>query len=91
MLAAGRLAQRKRPHPLNLLCLAVRTDTLVAGNAATVALIEQANAGGQALFSRTVLDGRSVLRVSIGSRTTTRQHVLDAWTLLSATLSRSRA
>ena len=57
-------------------------------NAATDSLIEQANASGQALFTRTVLDGRSVLRVSIGSRTTTRRHVLDAWDLLSATLSR---
>ena len=54
----------------------------------TDSLIEQANAGGQALFTRTVLDGRSVLRVSIGSRTTTREHVLAAWDLLAATLSR---
>ena len=70
------------PHPLNLLCIAAR-----GANDATDALIEQANASGQALFTRTVLDGRSVLRVSIGSRTTTRQHVLDAWDLLSTTLS----
>jgi aromatic-L-amino-acid decarboxylase len=61
------------PHPLNLLCLAT---------ADTDALIEAANASGEALFTRTVLDGRPVLRVSIGSRTTTRSHVAAAWTLL---------
>jgi aromatic-L-amino-acid decarboxylase len=76
------------PHPLNLLCVAARPDVPGTGNALTDALVEQANASGQALFTRTVLDGRSVLRVSIGSRTTTRQHVLAAWDLLSATLSR---
>jgi aromatic-L-amino-acid decarboxylase len=70
------------PHPLNLLCLAAR-----GGDELTDALVERANASGQALFTRTVLDGRSVLRVSIGSRTTTRRHVLEAWTLLATTLS----
>jgi aromatic-L-amino-acid decarboxylase len=52
----------------------------------TDALIQRANASGQALFTRTVLDGRSVLRISIGSRTTTREHVLAAWDLLRSTL-----
>jgi aromatic-L-amino-acid decarboxylase len=65
------------PHPLNLLCLALR-----AGDAATDALIESANATGDALFTRTVLDGRSVLRVSIGARQTERHHVDAAWKLL---------
>ena len=49
------------PHPLNLLCV-----SLVAGDAATDDLIERANATGEVLFTRTVLDGRSVLRFSIG-------------------------
>ena len=66
------------PHPLNLLCIAWRD-----GDAATDDLIERANATGEALFTRTVLDGRSVLRVSIGSRTTRREHVDAAWALLS--------
>jgi aromatic-L-amino-acid decarboxylase len=65
------------PHPLNLLCLAVR-----AGDAATDTLIEAANATGDALFTRTVLDGRSVLRISIGARTTERHHVESAWRIL---------
>jgi aromatic-L-amino-acid decarboxylase len=65
------------PHPLNLLCLAVRE-----GDAATDRLIEQANATGTVLFTRTVLDGRSVLRFSIGARATQERHVRSAWTLL---------
>ncbi len=65
------------PHPLNLLCLSVRS-----GNEATDALIERANASGTALFTRTVLDGRSVLRVSVGSHTTRAAHVDAAWELL---------
>jgi hypothetical protein len=33
-------------------------------------------------FTRTVLNGRSVLRFSIGGRTTERHHVLSAWGML---------
>ena len=65
------------PHPLNLVCLALRD-----GDEATDALIERANASGTALFTRTVLDGRSVLRVSVGSHTTRAEHVDAAWQLL---------
>jgi aromatic-L-amino-acid decarboxylase len=65
------------PHPLNLLCIA-----LCAGDAATDDLVERANATGRALFTRTVLDGRSVLRISVGAGATTRRHVEEAWELL---------
>lgn len=65
------------PHPLNLLCVALRS-----GDEATDALIDQANDSGTALFTRTVLDGRTALRVSIGANTTTRRHVDAAWELL---------
>jgi aromatic-L-amino-acid decarboxylase len=71
------------PHPLNLLCIAIRADDQEAADIATDRLIEAANASGDALFTRTVLDGRSVLRVSIGARTTERHHVDAAWNLLS--------
>ena len=64
-------------HPLNLLCIAVRDD-----DAATDDLIERANATGTVLFTRTVLDGRSVLRFSIGARATHERHVRSAWELL---------
>jgi aromatic-L-amino-acid decarboxylase len=65
------------PHPLNLLCI-----RLVAGDAATDALVERANGTGALLVTRTVLDGRSALRVSIGTSTTQWRHVESAWRLL---------
>jgi aromatic-L-amino-acid decarboxylase len=68
------------PHPLNLVCVAMRS-----GDQATDELIEAVNATGEALLTRTVLDGRSVLRISIGARSTERQHVEAAWHLLQHT------
>lgn len=65
------------PHPLNLLCI-----THVDGNERTDRLVEQANATGQALFTRTVLDGVSAVRVSVGGARTDRRHVRSAWELL---------
>jgi aromatic-L-amino-acid decarboxylase len=65
------------PHPLNLLCLRLR-----GADSRTDALIERANASGRALFTRTVLEGRSVLRFSIGARGTERHHVESSWQLL---------
>jgi aromatic-L-amino-acid/L-tryptophan decarboxylase len=65
------------PHPLNLLCVVLRD-----GDTATDRLIEDANATGTVLFTRTVLDGRSVLRFSIGARATQERHVRAAWALL---------
>ena len=70
------------PHPLNLLCLRVVGTSEADGDARTDALIEAANATGEALFTRTVLDDRSVLRFSIGSRSTEWRHVEAAWGLL---------
>jgi len=72
------------PHSLNLLCVALKKPTLDESNAATEDLITRANASGKALFTRTVLDGRTVLRISIGTRSTERHHVLAAWELLSS-------
>jgi aromatic-L-amino-acid/L-tryptophan decarboxylase len=65
------------PPNLNLVCL-----HHVDGNDTTDELVNAANATGEALFTRTVLDGRSSLRVCIGARTTERQHVEAAWNLL---------
>jgi aromatic-L-amino-acid decarboxylase len=65
------------PHPLNLLCI-----RLVEGDEATDALIARANESGEALFTRTVLDGRVALRLSIGGSHTLRQHVAAGWELL---------
>jgi aromatic-L-amino-acid decarboxylase len=65
------------PHPLNLLCLRLR-----AGDDATDTMIERANATGTVLFTRTVLDGRSALRISIGATRTEWPDVEAAWRLL---------
>lgn len=65
------------PHPLNLLCLALR-----AGDEATAELVERANASGKMMVTRTVLDGRTALRFSIGARSTTLDDVRAGWELL---------
>jgi aromatic-L-amino-acid decarboxylase len=65
------------PHPLNLLCIAH-----VDGNESTDRLVEQANRTGQALFTRTVLDGSSALRISVGGARTEARHVDSAWGLI---------
>jgi aromatic-L-amino-acid/L-tryptophan decarboxylase len=65
------------PHRLSLLCI-----RCTAGDEATDALIDAANSSGRALFTRTVLDGRSVLRFSIGGTRTMPDDVWAAWRLL---------
>jgi len=70
------------PHPLNLLCLRVAGD----GDAATDALIDGINAAGDAHVTRTALAGDSVLRVSIGARTTERRHVKALWAEIARTV-----
>jgi aromatic-L-amino-acid decarboxylase len=67
------------PHPLNLLCLRVVGDDVL-----TEQLIDRINAAGEAHVTRTVLDDRTVMRVSIGARTTERQHVEALWTSIAA-------
>ena len=70
--------------------LAVRGDDGATdgetGDSSTDRLIERANRSGEALFTRTVLEGRSVLRVSIGARSTQQRHVDAAWKLLTTAL-----
>jgi aromatic-L-amino-acid/L-tryptophan decarboxylase len=65
------------PHPMNLVCLALR-----AGDEATDRWIEAANETRQVLFTRTVLDGRSALRFSVGGWATEARHVEAAWSML---------
>ena len=65
------------PHPLNLLCV-----RLVAGDDATDALIERANATGRGAVHADRARRRVALRVSIGSRSTEWRHVAAAWDLL---------
>ena len=70
------------PFTLNLLCLRLIGDSPEDGDRLTDSLIEAANATREVFFTRTVLNGRSVLRFSIGGRTTERHHVMAAWELL---------
>lgn len=70
------------PHPLDLVCVALRS-----GDAATDAMIAAANASRAALFTRSVADGRSFVRVSVGGRMTQHRHVEAAWALLQSAAS----
>jgi len=83
---ADTLAARITDHPrldlaaptqLGLVCI-----RHVDGNAATDALIDTVNATGKYLVTRTEVDGTSILRVSIGARTTTAEHVDALWATL---------
>jgi len=65
------------PHPLGLVCL-----RLVAGDAASEALLRAVNESGEAYLSHTRVHGRYVLRVSIGATFTERRHVEALWALL---------
>jgi aromatic-L-amino-acid decarboxylase len=65
------------PHPLGLVCL-----RLVAGDAASEALLTAVNDSGQAYLSHTRVHGAYVLRVSIGATFTERRHVEGLWALL---------
>ena len=80
---ANDLAARVATHPrleiaapprLGLVCL-----SHIDGDAATDALIDAVNASGRHLVTRTEVDGRSLLRVSIGARTTAAEHVDALW------------
>ena len=65
------------PRSLSLVCL-----RLAAGDGPTRALLERVNASGTALLTHTVVDGRYVIRVAIGSVATQREHVDALWDAL---------
>ena len=46
------------------------------------AIMERVNASGEAFLTHTSLDGRTVLRVSIGNIKTTREHVARLWAVI---------
>ena len=79
------------PHRLNLLCVRVAADDPASGDAATDDLIESINRSGRFHVNRTVLAGRSVLRLSIGATTTAHRHVAALWDLMRATVDRTAA
>ncbi|MFC5993213.1 aminotransferase class V-fold PLP-dependent enzyme [Pseudonocardia hispaniensis] len=74
------------PPSLALVCLRVvgrdGTPDDSADDRATRAVLERVNAAGSALLTHTVVDGRYVIRVAIGSVATRRRHVEALWTAL---------
>ena len=65
------------PASLTLACF-----SHVDGDERTQSIMEAANATGQAAFSHATLNGRYVIRFSIGQWRTNRAHVKAAWELL---------
>jgi aromatic-L-amino-acid decarboxylase len=65
------------PVPLNLVCF-----RHVDGDEAGARLLAAVNASGRAFLTHTRLDGRYVLRVSVGQTSTERRHVLALLDLL---------
>jgi aromatic-L-amino-acid/L-tryptophan decarboxylase len=69
-------------HPFSLVCLRPRWAEDVDADVATMTLLERLNDGGEVFLTHTTVGGTTVLRVAIGSPTTTRAHVERVWTLL---------
>ena len=67
------------PHELALVTFRLR-----AGDDATRALMDAANASGRMYLTHTVVDGKVVLRMAIGATLTEQRHVRAAWDLLQA-------
>jgi aromatic-L-amino-acid/L-tryptophan decarboxylase len=72
------------PRSLALVCLRLVTGHgPAADDAATRAVLERVNASGAALLTHTVVDGRYVIRVAIGSVATRPSDVTALWKRLS--------
>ncbi len=65
------------PVPLNLVCFRLR-----GGDEANQRLLDRLNGSGELFLTHTRLDGRLVLRLSIGSVRTEQRHVEEAWTAI---------
>jgi aromatic-L-amino-acid decarboxylase len=74
MVRADQRFELAAPAPLNLVCFRHR-----GGDAVNEALLERLNRSGELFLTHTRLDGRLVLRMSIGSARTEERHVVQAW------------
>ncbi|WP_308259115.1 pyridoxal-dependent decarboxylase [Pseudonocardia sp. H11422] len=98
---AAAFADRVREDPgftlavepsLALVCLRVVTGGGdAADDAASRTVLERINASGAALLTHTVVDGRYVIRVAIGSIATAKEHVDALWARLVETAAQVRA
>ena len=75
------------PRTLNLLCLrycpnGYSDDEL---NALNRTLLDKINSSGKIYMTHTVINGKFVIRMSIGATRVTQQHVDEAWALISGT------
>jgi aromatic-L-amino-acid decarboxylase len=78
--------QLMAPVPLSLVCFRLndgRTEEELDG--LNREFLSRLNATGRVLLTQTTLRGKYVLRLSIGSRTTERRHVREAWLLMEET------
>jgi len=67
------------PAPLNLVCFRHRD-----GDEVNQRILDRVNGSGAAFLTHTKLDGRLVLRMSIGATRTERRHVEQAWATIRA-------
>ncbi|MFO0827204.1 MAG: pyridoxal-dependent decarboxylase [Phycisphaerales bacterium] len=67
------------PCPLNLVCFRLR-----ASDDANQRLLDRVNASGKAYLTHAKLDGRMVLRMSVGQTRVEERHVRAAWELIRA-------
>jgi len=65
------------PHPFALVCF-----RCTESDEATTRLIEAVNASGEVAWTGSELDGRPMIRVSIGQRATEQRHVDALWALI---------
>ncbi len=65
------------PAPLGLVCFRHR-----GGEDANQRIMDRVNASGSMYMTHTRLDGKLTLRISIGQRSTQREHVLRAWEMI---------
>ncbi len=65
------------PTPWSLVCFRAR-----AGDGASEAIVRRVNASGRAFLSHTKVDGRFVVRVSVGAPGVTERHVDALWDLI---------
>ncbi len=72
------------PAPLQTLCVRHEPDGLTADalDSHTRAWVDRVNRSGQAYLTSAVLDGRWMVRVSIGALPTEREHVEELWTAM---------
>lgn len=72
------------PVNLSLVCFRRKKEGASEEELANLnaALLERVNASGRVFLTHTSLEGRYVIRMAIGQRTTTERHVRQAWELI---------